>query len=163
MIKKIFISAVVIFVSYSISAQEKDTTKLKTEMFPTPKEGFQQFIIQLEPKEDEDAFKVEIYGGITAEIDCNKHQLSGTFTKQNLEGWGYNYFEFNSNGTLISTRMFCPEDSKHREFVLSNSELLRYNSKLPIVIYVPNGIEVRYKIWERDVKELKAVSTNILE
>ena len=25
--------------------------------------------------------------------------------------------------------------------------LIRYNSRLPIVVYVPEGVEVRYRIW----------------
>ncbi|HWD31650.1 MAG TPA: ecotin family protein, partial [Pseudomonas sp.] len=25
--------------------------------------------------------------------------------------------------------------------------LLRYNSKLPVVVYVPQGVEVRFRIW----------------
>ena len=25
--------------------------------------------------------------------------------------------------------------------------LLRYNSQLPLVVYVPNDVEVRYRIW----------------
>ena len=25
--------------------------------------------------------------------------------------------------------------------------LLRYNSRLPIVVYVPEGVEVRYRLW----------------
>jgi ecotin len=26
--------------------------------------------------------------------------------------------------------------------------LIRYNSRLPIVVYVPEGVEVRYRIWK---------------
>jgi ecotin len=26
--------------------------------------------------------------------------------------------------------------------------LLRYNSRMPIVVYVPAGVEVRYRIWK---------------
>ena len=26
-------------------------------------------------------------------------------------------------------------------------QLLRYNSRLPLVIYVPDGVEVRYRTW----------------
>lgn len=31
-------------------------------------------------------------------------------------------------------------------------ELLRYNSKLPIVIYAPKDMEVKYRIWKADSK-----------
>jgi ecotin len=26
--------------------------------------------------------------------------------------------------------------------------LQRYNSKLPVVVYVPEGFQVRYRVWE---------------
>ena len=29
-------------------------------------------------------------------------------------------------------------------------KLLRYNSRLPIVVYVPSGVEVRYRLWRAD-------------
>jgi ecotin len=28
--------------------------------------------------------------------------------------------------------------------------LVRYNSRLPLVIYVPEGVEVRYRVWRAD-------------
>lgn len=36
-----------------------------------------------------------------------------------------------------------------REFVSLGGDpyLVRYNSKLPVVVYVPEGVEVRYRIW----------------
>ncbi len=36
--------------------------------------------------------------------------------------------------------------------------LLRYNSKLPIVVYAPKDVEVRYRIWSASEKVEKAVS-----
>ncbi len=29
-------------------------------------------------------------------------------------------------------------------------ELHRYNSRLPLVVYEPDGVEVRYRIWRGD-------------
>ena len=48
-----------------------------------------------------------------------------------------------------STMMACPEEEKQTTFVAVNLEdsSLRYNSKLPIVIYVPEGFVVRFRIW----------------
>ena len=28
--------------------------------------------------------------------------------------------------------------------------LLRYNSKLPLVVYVPEGVEVNYRLWSTE-------------
>ena len=34
--------------------------------------------------------------------------------------------------------------------------LLRYNSKLPLVVYLPAGYEARYRIWAASEEMLKA-------
>jgi len=34
--------------------------------------------------------------------------------------------------------------------------IIRYNSRLPIVVYVPEGVEVRYRIWTAG-PEVKAI------
>jgi len=46
--------------------------------------------------------------------------------------------------------MACPDNSKRQEFVAANlgdAAMQRYNSRLPIVVYVPKEVEVRYRIW----------------
>ncbi|MBW2490657.1 MAG: proteinase inhibitor I4 serpin, partial [Deltaproteobacteria bacterium] len=32
----------------------------------------------------------------------------------------------------------------------------RYNSRLPVVVYVPEGVEVRYRIWRAEPESKKA-------
>jgi len=54
--------------------------------------------------------------------------------------------------------MACPPDEPKRSaFVRINpgkddaqNGWLRYNPKLPVVVYVPHDIEVRYRIWSAD-------------
>ena len=42
----------------------------------------------------------------------------------------------------------------HRFIKLSDAPyLIHYNSRLPIVIYVPKGVEVRYRIWSTSENE----------
>jgi len=43
-----------------------------------------------------------------------------------------------------------PNAPKVDRFVRLGGEpyFIRYNSRLPIVVYVPEGVEVRYRIWE---------------
>ena len=46
--------------------------------------------------------------------------------------------------------MACPPDDKGIEAfvqVRGNGYLQPYNSRLPIVTYVPEGFSVRYRIW----------------
>ena len=42
-----------------------------------------------------------------------------------------------------------PNAPKADRFITLGGEpyIIRYNSRLPIVVYVPEGVEVRYRIW----------------
>jgi ecotin len=33
---------------------------------------------------------------------------------------------------------------------LGDNSLLRYNSKLPIVVYTPENVDVKYRVWKAD-------------
>lgn len=54
-------------------------------------------------------------------------------------------------GTLIGVD---PNDPKVERFITLRGDpvLFRYNSKLPVVVYVPEGFEVRYRVWRADEK-----------
>ena len=45
-----------------------------------------------------------------------------------------------------------PGAPKVKTFVTLGGEpyLIRYNSKLPVVVYAPEGVEVRYRIWRTE-------------
>ncbi|MNO08939.1 Ecotin precursor [compost metagenome] len=60
----------------------------------------------------------------------------------------------------MSTLMACPESTKTQGFVpvVGDGFMLRYNSKLPLVLYVPKDIEVRYRIWSASASVEKAVA-----
>ncbi|RXP55789.1 ecotin [Lutibacter sp. HS1-25] len=161
MIKKtIFLVLVIsLFVSEKskISAQQNPMEQsIDLTMFPKANEGYKLVYIALEPKDNESDFQIEVYAGKNAIVDCNKHSLMGQFTEENLSGWGYNYYQFVSNGKLRSTLMACPDSDTSEKFVISISKMIPYNSKLPIVIYVPDTVEVKYKIWERQALEMNA-------
>jgi ecotin len=49
-------------------------------------------------------------------------------------------------GTLMAVD---PNAPKVDRFVTLGGKpyLIRYNSRLPVVVYVPEGAEVRYRIW----------------
>lgn len=119
------------------------------------KEGYVKHVLYLPQivKEDENNRKVEIIAGKTLKVDnCNTHRMSGKFTTGDVEGFGYSYLVFDSNGMQMSTRMACPDNTLQDKFVSGESTMTRYNSRLPIVVYTPAGFEVGYKIWETDGK-----------
>jgi ecotin len=56
--------------------------------------------------------------------------------------------------------MACPDNTKRQEFVaahLGDAAMQRYNSRLPIVVYVPKDVEVRYRIWSASENTGRAV------
>ena len=120
-------------------------------MFPKPETNKVQKVIQLNPLENEDDLMVEVMIGKKTMTDgCNNYFLLGQLEEKNLEGWGYNYYDFVSDGNIASTLMGCLNARGEEKVVYSESKKLRYNSRLPIVIYTPKDVEVNYRIWKAD-------------
>ncbi len=131
--------------------------KLDLSMYPKTKQDYKQVIIQLPIKKNEDNLKIELFIGTEKMVDCNNHTLMGKAVEETVDGWGYNYFMVESTGETIGTMMACPNPPT-KKFVSMLPILTRYNSKLPIVLYVPKNIEVRYRIWRADTSMQKVKS-----
>lgn len=127
--------------------------------FPKPESGFARQVIHLTPQAREDDYQVEILAGKTLNVDCNRQRLGGILEEKNLEGWGYPFYRLENVIGPMSTLMACPDGKSHQDFVpvVGDGFMLRYNSKLPIVLYVPKDVEVRYRIWSASSKVDNAV------
>jgi ecotin len=119
--------------------------------FPAAGPGRQRIVIRVPDVPNPEDFKVEVMLGKTIMVDCNRHSFGGTVTREEAQGWGYSYYVLDALGGMASTMMACPPGTPmHQEFARVPAELLaslRYNPALPIVVYVPDGVEVRYRIW----------------
>jgi ecotin len=120
--------------------------------WPPAGAGETRFVIRLPALEDESSHRVELEIGKEMEIDCNRHWFGGTFERQVVSGWGYPMYRLGDVAGPASTMMACPGESKRTAFVHLRLEdpFLGYNSKLPIVVYVPDGFVVRYRTWSPD-------------
>jgi ecotin len=120
--------------------------------WPPASEGEVRYVIRLAAMPDEAAHGVELVIGRDMEIDCNQHWFGGKFEHQVVSGWGYPLYRLTSVAGPASTMMACPEEEKRRAFVQVRLEdpFVRYNSKLPLVVYVPDGFSVRYRTWSAD-------------
>jgi len=133
-----------------VSAFGAEHPELKA--FPPAKEGMERFVIVLSDKErvEEDAFRVEIIVGKEMLTDgVNVVRLGNTIEPRPLSGWGYTYYEVTDSSATMSTMMAPPPGAPMvKTFVAATPLLVRYNSRLPIVVYAPIGYEVRYRIWQ---------------
>lgn len=116
--------------------------------FPQPGPGQARRVVRLPPERDERALRVGIVVGRTMWVDCNRQVFSARIEERTAQGWGYTYYVVTGVGQPASTRMACPTNQRSRQFVRSADEpLVRYNSRLPLVILAPADVEVRTRIW----------------
>lgn len=138
-----------IFGALAVSQVAAADALKELEAFPAAEAGKTRQVIILPELENENNAQVEVLVGKEIEVDCNRHSLGGNLEEKDLQGWGYTYWELDELKGPMSTMMACPDHVKTKTFVRMNIEqLLRYNSKLPIVIYVPEGVQVKYRIWQ---------------
>lgn len=118
------------------------------EFFPQTKEEYDRYVIYLPKLDNEETVRLELIPGITKEVDCNKHWLMGDFDTETVDGMGYDYMVFESTGDIASTRMACPDNELTEKFIAAQGHFGRYNSNLPVVVFVPKGVELKYKTWK---------------
>lgn len=129
---------------------ETEVTKA-LKAYPESLEGYERYVLLLpEIKDSQKELKVEIIPGVEMEVDCNKYGLSGEFVEKNIEGWGYSYLIFESDGSVRSTLMACPDDTRRIEVVTGATHLMNYNSRLPVVVFIPkkDNLSVQYRVWQ---------------
>lgn len=119
--------------------------------FPPADKGMVRYVLQLPKAEDESGLKVELLVGKTIPVDAgNIHFFGGAIEQETIEGWGFTRYIVRELGPMAGTLMAIdPDAPKVERFVTLAGDpyLIRYNSRLPVVVYVPEGVEVRYRIW----------------
>ncbi len=119
--------------------------------FPAADAGMVRYVLQLPEQQDEADFRVELVAGQTVEVDpANRYFFAGTIANETIPGWGFVRYMISSLGPMAGTLMAInPGTAKVRRFIALGGEtyLIRYNSRVPIVVYAPEGVEVRYRIW----------------
>ena len=102
-------------------------------------------------QDDESALKVELIVGKTVQADAhNRYFFGGRIETETIKGWGFPRYIVRKLGPMAGTLMAVdPNAPKVSRFVTLGGDpyLIRYNSRLPIVVYAPEGVEVRYRIW----------------
>lgn len=129
--------------------------------FPPAEEGMVRHVLQLIRQDNESALKVELIVGKTVLTDeQNRYFFGGKVEAETIKGWGFTRYKVSKLGPMAGTRMAIdPNAPKAARFITlgGDSYLIRYNSRLPIVVYVPEGVNVHYRIWSAgmEIKEFE--------
>jgi ecotin len=148
--------AVLAFLTVLFPALAADNMKA----FPPADAGMVRHVLLLPQQNDEAAFKVELIVGKTVELDeGNRYFFAGKIEEETIEGWGFPRYMVKKLGPMAGTLMAVdPDAPKVSRFITLGGEpyLIRYNSRLQIVVYAPEGVEVRYRVWSAG-PEAKAI------
>ena len=118
--------------------------------FPPAEKGMVRCVLLLPKRADEAAFKVQLIVGKTVKVDRNRYFFGGQIKRENIKGWGFSRYVVSKLGPMAGTLMAAdPNAPKTDRFIALGGEpyLIRYNSRLQVVVYVPEGVEVRYRVW----------------
>lgn len=124
--------------------------------FPPAEEGMVRHVLQLPKQDDESAFMVELLVGKTVQVDeVSRYFFSGKINKETIKGWGFSCYNVSTLGPMAGTQMAIdPNTPKVNRFITLGGDpyLIPYNSRLPTVVYAPEGIEVHYRLWSSEPK-----------
>jgi len=138
-----------LFGGVAMGQESRDNLKA----YPAPEAGMKRCVIHLESKSNEESdYRIEVLVGKTVEVDqANRYFFSGKLEEVTIEGWGFPKYVVKELGPMSGTRIAPdPNAPKVNQFVSlgGGQQLLRYNSRLPLVVYVPADAEVRLRVWK---------------
>ena len=158
-----------LFAGLGVPAAVRAIPRLDLKPYPAAAAGQRRWVIQLpgvlRPSSDPAIsanpadWRVELIVGRELEVDCNRQLLRGRIEAETIPGWGYRIFQVSGGDLVASTRMACPpEQPPRRRFVALAGEptVVRYNASLPIVVYAPRDLQVRWRLWKAETTQQKA-------
>lgn len=143
--------------------------RLDLKPYPAPAVAERRWVIQLpgvlQPSPDARIsanpadWRVELIVGKEMTVDCNGPRLNGRIRSETLKGWGYAIYRVSAVTPGPSTRMACPPEQGPRQaFVALGPKpfVVPYNVSLPIVVYAPKDVQVRWRLWKAEREQREA-------
>jgi ecotin len=149
------VAALVLFAAAAPAADppavDPDAIKNLEAAYPKAPEGMDRKAILLPHKErgEEDDFQVEIVVGKSIVTDgINTYGFGGELREVDIPGWGFSYWQAEGKFDAPMQTLIGGVGTATPKFVAGPRRLVRYNSRLPLVVMVPEGCEVRWRTWK---------------
>lgn len=114
--------------------------------------GHRRWVIWLEPRADrsqEANLLLQVRVGLEVEIDgVNRYGLIGQLSNHQVEGWGYNFYRYEGQPVTTSTRIAKMGFGTEDKIVWTVPTVIPYNSRLPVVLYTPEQMQVSHRVLE---------------
>ena len=121
--------------------------------YPGPPAGMERKVVLLPHVErgaDND-LQVELVVGRVIETDgINHYGFGGAIHERNIDGWGFSYYEVEGDLKQAASTLIGGPTNPAPRFVAGPRTLVRYNSRLPLVVMVPTGCELHWRLWKAD-------------
>lgn len=118
--------------------------------FPKANEGMERFVLNLPEQENESDLKIELIVGKIVKTDKNnKYFFNGTIKEDIVKGWGFTYYKIDTLGVMAGAVMAVNSNEPQVDrFIALGGEpfLIPYNSRVPVVVFLPEGVIVKYRI-----------------
>ena len=146
--------------------------RLNLSGYPQPSPGLKRWVIQpsgLLPKSSDPIisaspidWRIQLIVGQTVTIDCNTKRLSGSGMTMRMlpKASGKALFEVKGPVAVISSKMACLDDQSSRSSFLSLGKqpyLVPYNASWPIVVDLPETLQLRWRVWKAETRQQNAV------
>ena len=146
--------------------------RLNLSGYPQPSPGLKRWVIQpsgLLPKSSDPIisaspidWRIQLIVGQTVTIDCNTKRLSGSGMTMRMlpKASGKALFEVKDPVAVISTKMACADNQSSRSSFLSLGKqpyLVPYNASWPIVVDLPETLQLRWRVWKAETRQQNAV------
>jgi len=121
---------------------------------PASLPGFRRYVFHLPPQPDEDRLEVELVGGKDVFIDsalCLRPFMDGEFQRHDVQGsFPLAYWVLTGKGQSVTLMAACfPPRPPATVFIAAQPARLRYDSRTPQIVFVPSGLELRYRVLTR--------------
>jgi ecotin len=141
------VSVLVLFLSLAWGSGDAQNN---VKIYPKAEAGMVRHVLILPQEQDEYSCKVELIAGKTVMANSvNSQFFVGGIKPDVVQGFQYPFYVVDLKEDKMGSTLVGGGHPVEKFITLGGEPyLVHYNSRLPLVVYAPEGVEVRYRVWK---------------